>query len=69
MFFCGAWVGFKNAINKSAYLCLIFTTNEKKIAFIKSFCLQDGGAPVLTDDVSLQVFMDHLKKLAVSSTA
>ncbi|KAJ8928211.1 hypothetical protein NQ314_019275 [Rhamnusium bicolor] len=29
----------------------------------------DGGAPVLTDDVSLQVFMDHLKKLAVSSTA
>jgi len=29
----------------------------------------EGGAPVLTDDVSLQVFMDHLKKLAVSSTA
>lgn len=29
----------------------------------------DGGAPVLTDDVSLQVFMEHLKKLAVSSTA
>ncbi|XP_044728567.1 protein transport protein Sec23A isoform X3 [Chrysoperla carnea] len=29
----------------------------------------DGGAPVLTDDVSLQVFMDHLKKLAVSSTS
>lgn len=28
----------------------------------------DGGAPVLTDDVSLQVFMDHLKKLAVSSS-
>nr|XP_039259214.1 protein transport protein Sec23A-like [Styela clava] len=28
---------------------------------------QDGSAPVLTDDVSLQVFMDHLKKLAVSS--
>uniref|UniRef100_A0A2I9LPQ5 Protein transport protein SEC23 n=1 Tax=Centruroides hentzi TaxID=88313 RepID=A0A2I9LPQ5_9SCOR len=26
-------------------------------------------APVLTDDVSLQVFMDHLKKLAVSSSA
>ncbi|XP_078001202.1 protein transport protein Sec23A-like [Glandiceps talaboti] len=30
---------------------------------------QDGGAPVLTDDVSLQVFMDHLKKLAVSSSS
>jgi hypothetical protein len=30
---------------------------------------QDGGAPVLTDDVSLQVFMEHLKKLAVSSQA
>jgi len=33
----------------------------------------DGGAqnssPVLTDDVSLQVFMEHLKKLAVSSSA
>uniref|UniRef100_A0A8D0CTL1 Protein transport protein SEC23 n=1 Tax=Sander lucioperca TaxID=283035 RepID=A0A8D0CTL1_SANLU len=27
------------------------------------------GAPILTDDVSLQVFMDHLKKLAVSSSA
>lgn len=30
---------------------------------------QDGGAPVLTDDVSLQVFMEHLKKLAVSSSS
>lgn len=30
----------------------------------------DGAAaPVLTDDVSLQVFMEHLKKLAVSSSA
>ncbi|EEC04049.1 vesicle coat complex COPII, subunit SEC23, putative [Ixodes scapularis] len=27
-----------------------------------------GGFPVLTDDVSLQVFMEHLKKLAVSSS-
>ncbi|XP_071743607.1 protein transport protein Sec23A-like [Lepeophtheirus salmonis] len=27
----------------------------------------DGGAPVLTDDVSLQVFMEHLKKLSVSA--
>merc|ERR1712133_168527 len=27
----------------------------------------DGGVPVLTDDVSLQVFMEHLKKLSVSS--
>uniref|UniRef100_A0A4W4EL39 Protein transport protein SEC23 n=1 Tax=Electrophorus electricus TaxID=8005 RepID=A0A4W4EL39_ELEEL len=30
---------------------------------------QESGAPILTDDVSLQVFMDHLKKLAVSSSA
>ncbi|GFR80023.1 protein transport protein Sec23A [Elysia marginata] len=30
---------------------------------------QDGSVPVLTDDVSLQVFMDHLKKLAVSSSS
>uniref|UniRef100_A0A7N5JNF0 Protein transport protein SEC23 n=1 Tax=Ailuropoda melanoleuca TaxID=9646 RepID=A0A7N5JNF0_AILME len=28
---------------------------------------QETGAPILTDDVSLQVFVDHLKKLAVSS--
>ncbi|CAJ0577142.1 unnamed protein product, partial [Mesorhabditis spiculigera] len=28
----------------------------------------DGGAAVLTDDVSLQVFMEHLKKLASSSS-
>ncbi|XP_042836902.1 protein transport protein Sec23B isoform X2 [Panthera tigris] len=28
---------------------------------------QETGAPILTDDVSLQVFMDHLKKLAVST--
>uniref|UniRef100_A0A0K0EQM8 Protein transport protein SEC23 n=1 Tax=Strongyloides stercoralis TaxID=6248 RepID=A0A0K0EQM8_STRER len=27
---------------------------------------QEGGAPVFTDDVSLQVFMEHLKKLAVT---
>ena len=30
---------------------------------------QESGALILTDDVSLQVFMDHLKKLAVSSAA
>lgn len=29
----------------------------------------DAGAAVLTDDVSLQVFMEHLKKLAVSSSS
>lgn len=29
----------------------------------------DGGSAILTDDVSLQVFMDHLKKLAVSSSS
>jgi protein transport protein SEC23 len=30
---------------------------------------QQATAPILTDDVSLQVFMDHLKKLAVSQSA
>lgn len=30
---------------------------------------QDGGGHVLTDDVSLQTFMEHLKKLAVSSSS
>lgn len=29
----------------------------------------NASAPVLTDDVSLQVFMEHLKKLAVTSSA
>lgn len=29
---------------------------------------QDGGGHVLTDDVSLQTFVEHLKKLAVSSS-
>lgn len=36
-------------------------------AFVVAF--QETGAPILTDDVSLQVFMDHLKKLAVSSAS
>ncbi|EDV19484.1 uncharacterized protein TRIADDRAFT_51161 [Trichoplax adhaerens] len=30
---------------------------------------EGGGSSILTDDVSLQVFMDHLKKLAVSSSS
>ncbi|GIY89428.1 protein transport protein Sec23A [Caerostris extrusa] len=34
-----------------------------------SSAMEGAGAPVLTDDVSLQVFMDHLKKLAVSSSS
>lgn len=29
---------------------------------------EQSSAPILTDDVSLQVFMDHLKKLAVSQS-
>ena len=54
------------------YLCL-FVSNLLLCyfdSFISQFVsiIQDGGAPVLTDDVSLQVFMDHLKKLAVSSS-
>ncbi|CAH8429085.1 unnamed protein product [Schistosoma mattheei] len=31
--------------------------------------VDDSGSAVLTDDVSLQGFMEHLKKLAVSSSA
>ena len=30
---------------------------------------QEGSGLVLTDDVSLQVFMEHLKKLAVSNSS
>ena len=40
-----------------------------RLRLIVFYVLQDAGAPVLTDDVSLQVFMEHLKKLAVSSTS
>ena len=29
---------------------------------------QPGGQPIFTDDVSLQVFMEHLKKLSVSGS-
>ena len=39
------------------------------ITYDHSVVLQEGGGHVLTDDVSLQVFMDHLKKLAVSSSS
>lgn len=39
------------------------------LIFFSLFKFKDGGAPVLTDDVSLQLFMEHLKKLAVSSNA
>lgn len=31
--------------------------------------MQDSGSAVLTDDVSFQGFMDHLKKLAVTNSA
>ena len=46
-------------VNEFAWFCM-----KRKNVF------QDGSgaAPVLTDDVSLQVFMEHLKKLAVSSS-
>lgn len=33
-----------------------------------SLWMQETGSPVLTDDVNLQVFFDHLKKLSTSST-
>merc|ERR1711973_552190 len=36
---------------------------------VLSYGGDSGSAPVLSDDVSLQLFMEHLKKLAVSSTA
>ncbi|XP_055625918.1 protein transport protein Sec23A isoform X1 [Toxorhynchites rutilus septentrionalis] len=43
-------------------------THNNMYAYGQVAAPTDGGAPVLTDDVSLQVFMEHLKKLAVSST-
>ena len=58
-------------------MCTATTDNincEYKVFFdeitsLLSFLFQEGGGHVLTDDVSLQVFMDHLKKLAVSSSS
>ncbi|XP_072031198.1 protein transport protein Sec23A-like isoform X1 [Amphiura filiformis] len=43
--------------------------SQSQVSSTQSQSQVDGGAPVLTDDVSLQVFMDHLKKLAVSSSS
>ena len=50
----------------SAYAILL---TRQMAAHIHFRVLQDSGASVLTDDVSLQVFMEHLKKLAVSSSS
>jgi hypothetical protein len=47
------------------FSCLLVIT----VYFSGVSFFQDGGAAVLTDDVSLQVFMEHLKKLAVSSSS
>ena len=35
---------------------------------ILAYVQEGASTPILTDDVSLQVFMEHLKKLAVSSS-
>lgn len=48
---------------------LTFSFRPVSVLMWNLFCVQESGAPILTDDVSLQVFMDHLKKLAVSSAA
>ncbi|VDO11010.1 unnamed protein product [Brugia timori] len=54
------------AKNAEGFPCqFLFTFNNNLNV---KFLLQEGGAPVFTDDVSLQVFMEHLKKLAVSSS-
>ena len=64
-------------IMRTCFFSLPFSLHSLPIFFSLSpifscslcFSLQEGmGAPVLTDDVSLQVFMEHLKKLAVSSS-
>lgn len=61
---------FFRCLGRVCKLTLFFFLLIALLYFNNNFlCSQDGGAPVLTDDVSLQVFMDHLKKLAVSSTA
>ena len=38
------------------------------LLFSPQFFQEGASTPILTDDVSLQVFMEHLKKLAVSSS-
>lgn len=50
----------------ASYMMLIMSPDAYDVTCIIP---QESGAPILTDDVSLQVFMDHLKKLAVSSAA
>ena len=48
------------------YLDIFFYTFSFSL-FLKTV-FQDGGVPVLTDDVSLQVFIEQLKEQIVSST-
>ena len=48
---------------------LIWLVHIFELAIFSLQFLQEGAStPILTDDVSLQVFMEHLKKLAVSSS-
>merc|ERR1711988_974297 len=46
-------------------LCKVNPSSTHNNTFVYG---ESGGTPVLTDDVSLQVFMEHLKKLAVTTT-
>lgn len=50
-------------------ICMFDCMSVSLVFLTPLILFQDGGAPVLTDDVSLQVFMEHLKKLAVTSNA
>lgn len=52
--------------SRLGFICPVFLTSS---VLNCNFLFQESGAPILTDDVSLQVFMDHLKKLAVSSAS
>ena len=51
--------------NRRVFHILMF----KGVPNVSLYFQDQGGAPVLTDDVSLQVFMEHLKKLSVSAQA
>ena len=54
----GKGAGFETAL--LLVICCYFS--------LSNFFQEGASTSILTDDVSLQVFMEHLKKLAVSSS-
>ena len=55
--------------NKPLTISLLQVNPSQTHNTMYGYSQEGGGASVLTEDVSLQVFMEHLKKLAVANTS